>query len=57
MHNGVAGFEYDLQCTNLDPNLESPPFELRWHPELSIGGVSDNSDVFYIAGAKKNRNI
>ncbi len=53
MHNGVAGFEYDLQCTNLDPNLESPPFELRWHPELSIGGVSDNSDVFYIAGAKK----
>lgn len=49
MRSGVSGFSYDLRCFNLDSNPEAPPYELRWHPELSIGGVCDNADQFFIA--------
>ena len=44
----VAGFQYGLKCINHDPRPVQPSFELRWHPELVIGGLTDEPDVFVV---------
>ena len=48
IRRGVAGFRYDLRCINRDERVVQPSFELRWHPELVIGGLADEPDMLVI---------
>jgi|APSaa5957512622_1039677.scaffolds.fasta_scaffold01935_2 hypothetical protein len=48
VRKGIAGFRYALRCVNRDERPVQPPFELRWHPELVIGGLADEPDMLVI---------
>jgi hypothetical protein len=45
---GVTGFDCVLQCINRDERPVETSYELRWHPELAIGGLADEPDMFVV---------
>ena len=57
VRRGVAGFDYNLKCTNHDTRTSQAPFELRWHPELAIGGLADGPDMFAVPTPEGLRNL
>ncbi len=57
LRRGESGFSYNLNLVNLDPSQEQPPIELRWHPELAVGGLADEPDLFVVPAADGILNI
>lgn len=45
---GTAGFSLSLKCLNTDQRMPDSVYDLRWHPELKIGGAADSADLFVL---------
>ncbi len=45
---GTAGFSLSLKCLNADRKMPDSFYDLRWHPELRIGGAADSGDLFVL---------
>lgn len=41
-----AGFKLLFECVN--KNIQSKEFEIHYHPELTVGGSAESSDIFFI---------